>query len=220
MIYIGLDVHKVNTTVAWLDSETGEISEAHNCPTDQLAEHLVALSGSKRIVMETGAISSFLARQLKSCGLEVMVVDAYKSHRLSEARQTAKTDKLDAQSLAWLLAAGLLEGAEVWVADEATAQLRELEHTRQRLTQQTTWLRNSLAAIAEQVKVLAAQHFSRVTATKNLSPRKWYYHLVYKHGPNVAKVALARRMLGIIFAMLRDGTEFDPTRLTGADAQS
>ena len=37
MIYIGLDVHKVNTTVAWLDNETGEISAAHNCPTDQLA---------------------------------------------------------------------------------------------------------------------------------------------------------------------------------------
>ena len=38
MIYIGLDVHKVNTTVAWLDRETGEISGAHNCPTDQLRE--------------------------------------------------------------------------------------------------------------------------------------------------------------------------------------
>ena len=38
MIYIGLDVHKVNTTVAWLDRETGEISAAHNCPTGQLRE--------------------------------------------------------------------------------------------------------------------------------------------------------------------------------------
>ena len=55
MIYIGLDVHKVNTTVAWLDRETGEISAAHNCPTDQLAERLATLSGSKRVVMETGA---------------------------------------------------------------------------------------------------------------------------------------------------------------------
>ncbi|GAI58639.1 unnamed protein product, partial [marine sediment metagenome] len=146
MIYIGLDVHKVNTTVAWLDNETGEISKAHNCPTDQLAERLATLSGSKRVVMETGASSSFLARQLKSCGLEVMVVDAYKSHRLGEARQTAKTDKLDAQSLAWLLAAGLLETAAVWLPDETTEQLRELERTRQRLTQQTTRLRNALRA--------------------------------------------------------------------------
>lgn len=38
MIYVGLGVHKVNTTVAWLDSETGEISGSYQCPTNQLAE--------------------------------------------------------------------------------------------------------------------------------------------------------------------------------------
>ena len=32
MIYIGLDVDKVNAPVAWLDSETGEISAASNAP--------------------------------------------------------------------------------------------------------------------------------------------------------------------------------------------
>ena len=109
MIYIGLDVHKVNTTVAWLDNETGEISGAHNCPTGQLRKHLAALSGSKRVVMETGDSSSFLARQLKSCGREVMVVDAHKSHRLGEARHTAKTHKLDA-AVGGLAAGGRLAG--------------------------------------------------------------------------------------------------------------
>ena len=144
--------------------------------------------------------------------------------------------------MALLLAAGLLETAAVWLPDQETSQLRELERTRQRLTQQTTRL-GSYSGLVPRVSqsgerrwtgpltkrgnrflrwamVLAAQHFSRVKATKNLSPGKWYYHLAFQHGPNVAKVALARRMLDIIFAMLRDGTEFDPTRLTGADTQS
>ena len=347
MIYIGLDVHKVNTKVACLDGETGEISDAYDWPTAQLAEHLTAQAAPTRIVMEAGSSSSFVARQLKSLGVEVMVVDAFRSHRLLEAMQTAKTDKLAAQGLAAGLAGGYLEGAAVWVGDEASYELRELTRTRQALTEQTTRLRNciraflvrhgpdcpyrdllgqkatpwldqrqaqlpvllavtlgamrgALGAVNEQIKavaaavsaqaqshpqarllatipgigpllapaivaeigaisrfpsaahlrsysglvprisqsgqrrysgpltkrgnrflrwamVLAAQHFGRLKATENLALRKWYGHLVWKHGRNPAKVALARRLLDIIFAMLRDGVEFDPARLAVAD---
>ena len=48
--------------------------------------------------------------------------------------------------MALLLAAGLLETAAVWLPDQETSQLRELERTRQRLTQQTTRLGNALRA--------------------------------------------------------------------------
>jgi hypothetical protein len=41
---------------------------------------------------------------------------------------------------------------------------------------------------------------------------------VYTYGPNPAKVSLARHIVNIIFAMLRDGTEFDPRLLTHAEA--
>jgi len=346
MIYIGLDVHKVNTTVAWLDNETGEISAAYQCRTDQLAEQLRVLPGPQRIVMEAGSSSNFVARQLKSCGQEVMVVDAYKAHRLLEAVHTAKTDKLDAAALAYLLAAGYLDRAAVWVADEQTHRLRELTRSHQALTQTTTRLRNyirkflvrqgrerpasdllgqrgrqcldelqkslpaplgsilaslraALTAVAAQVQelldsittaaaahppavllqsipgvgpvlaltivaeigaparfpsaahlrsysglvprvsqsgerrwtgpltkrgnrhlrwamVLAAQHFTRSRTTKQLAVMKCYYHHLHKHGPNPAKVAVARRLLNIILAMLRANTEFDRTRLARA----
>lgn len=60
--------------------------------------------------------------------------------------------------------------------------------------------------------VLVAQHFAQSQQTRDLRLRRWYARLVYQHGPNPAKVALARRLLGIIFAMLRDQTSFDPER--------
>lgn len=68
------------------------------------------------------------------------------------------------------------------------------------------WLRWAL--------VMAAFHFP-CKATEGLTLRKWYYRLVLsgKH-ISTARCALARRLTHVIYAMLRDGTEFDPTRLT------
>jgi len=111
MMAIGLDVHKIRTTVACLNLETQEMGRPYSVPTDQLARHLSELPGDKRMVLEAGSISVFVARELESCGLDVIVVDAFKAHRLLEGRRGAKTDKLDARGLAWLLGGGLLEAA-------------------------------------------------------------------------------------------------------------
>jgi len=37
-------------------------------------------------------------------------------------------------------------------------------------------------------------------------------HQVFRHGRNPAKVAVGRRLLTILFVMLRDRVPFDPTR--------
>jgi len=46
----------------------------------------------------------------------------------------------------------------------------------------------------------------------------WARRLVYRRGRKVAVVALARRMLCMAFAMLRDGTVFDVNRVLTAKA--
>jgi len=43
--------------------------------------------------------------------------------------------------------------------------------------------------------------------------RSWAEGIAARGGPNVAAVALARRLAGILYAMLRDGTNYDPTLL-------
>ncbi len=60
--------------------------------------------------------------------------------------------------------------------------------------------------------VVAAGHFAGSTKTRELSLIARYRHHVYRHGPNPAKAALARRLTDIIFAMLCDKTVSDAQR--------
>lgn len=59
----------------------------------------------------------------------------------------------------------------------------------------------------------AAQHFAHAAATEKLSPVKRFHRLAIRKHRNVAKVALANELTGIVYAMLRDRTPFDPGRL-------
>jgi transposase len=42
----------------------------------------------------------------------------------------------------------------------------------------------------------------------------WAVRIAARRGKRVAVVALARRLAGILYAMMRDGTEFDAARMT------
>ena len=46
-----------------------------------------------------------------------------------------------------------------------------------------------------------------------LELQRWAAGIAARRGQKIAVVALARRLSGILYAMLRDGTPFDPTRL-------
>jgi transposase len=330
--------------VAWLDDETGEVCrQPYQVPTDRVPEVLAAMPEPKRVAMEVSGSSLFLARQLKSCAIEVLVVDAFKSHRLLEARHKAKTDQLDAGSLLLCLVDGLLDHCPVWVPNEPVHEVRCLTRTREQLVEQssslrcqirarllaqgarcpyqnllgraaTCWLdqfeaglpplvrlslralRRSLEALHEQIRaleaamreaargqelvqrlqtvagcgvltaltlvaeigdvhrfadaahlrsytgltprqrqsgersstgpldkrgnphlrrilVLMAQHFSHYLRRHDCRMARRYQRCFALHGPNPAKVALARDLCDLIFTLWRQGTEFDPARL-------
>ena len=114
MLAIGLDLHQKQTAVAMLDMDAGEVRQS-KVSAEHVVEYLQGLGDDeKRVVMETGGVSLFVARKLLSLGMDVMVVDAFKSHRFAEAMHTAKTDRLDALVLARLAAGGAAELA-TWV---------------------------------------------------------------------------------------------------------
>jgi len=50
---------------------------------------------------------------------------------------------------------------------------------------------------------------SRVKQTKAQPLQAWAERIAARRGKRVAVVALARRLAGILYAMMRDGTEFD-----------
>jgi transposase len=68
--------------------------------------------------------------------------------------------------------------------------------------------------------VLWAQHVSWWQGLYGTTLKQRYRRCRDKHGANPAKVALARDLCDIVYAMLREGTEFDASRLprTGARA--
>jgi len=43
--------------------------------------------------------------------------------------------------------------------------------------------------------------------------RQWALRIAERRGKRVAVVALARKLAGLLYALWRDGTEFDPARL-------
>ena len=147
MIAIGLDVHAKNTMIAYLDTDTGELAH-RNVPTHRLAAELADKDPEiTRICLEVSAPGLFIARNLISSGFYVIVVDAYKAHRIIESQNTAKTDKRDATALAKLVANGQAEDISIWVPDDRTRELRQLTRSREALVKVSTQLRNQLRAI-------------------------------------------------------------------------
>lgn len=338
MLAIGLDVHKKQTAVAILDTESGELRD-RKIATERIVEFVVQLSDDKRVALETGGMSVHLARELRAAGVDAIVVDAFKVHRLAEAEHTAKTDKLDARTLARLAADGAAT-MQVWVPDAFVDDLRAVTRARRQLVCAGTTLRNQIRAmirheghdcpyqnlmgkkagawldefeqqltmgkrvalqqlrlaladnvarivelgralrelcadcepvqrlmtvcgcglllaatifaeigdicrfadasrlrsysgLVPQIKqsgdrthvgpltrrrnpflryalVMLAQHVACSKALKDTPLKRFHGRHLFRHGPNPAKVALARKLCDIIFAMLRDDTDFEP----------
>jgi transposase len=138
MRWFGLDVHRDFCEVAVAD-EDGVMSSgriATRVPTLELFAQSLLPSDVVALEATTGAgrIVSVLQRH----GIRVVVANTRKLRSITEAK--AKTDRLDARTLARLLASGLLE--EVWTPDERTRTLRGLTNRRERLVRARTRAKN------------------------------------------------------------------------------
>jgi transposase len=63
--------------------------------------------------------------------------------------------------------------------------------------------------------VQAAVSILRLRDPRTVDLRKWAMGIASRRGKKVAVVALARRVAGMLYAMLRDGTSFAPRRTSG-----
>jgi transposase len=134
----GLDVHRDFCEVAI--AEDGRIRSAGRIATrvESLELFAQSLMPGDVVALEattgTDKIVSLLQRQ----GIGVVVANTRKLKSITEAK--AKTDRLDARTLARLLMSGLLEG--VWTPDERTRALRRLTNRRERIVRARTRAKN------------------------------------------------------------------------------
>jgi len=135
---IGLDVHRDFAQVAiW---EDGLVRQAGQIATTPEALRLFAdsLVSSDEVALEATGNTHAIVRLLAGRVARVVVSNPQKTRAIAKAK--VKTDRVDAEILAQLLAADYLPG--VWVADEDTQARRRQVARRAHLVCQRTRLKN------------------------------------------------------------------------------
>jgi transposase len=137
--YVGLDVHRDFCEVAIV--EGGEVRSAGRVQTtaERLGLFGRSLGCDDRVVLEVTGNAWEVARIIEPHVAEVVVVSPSDTG-IRQAR--AKTDRLDARTLARLLASGSLEG--LWMPDERTRVLRRRLQRRSQLVRARTRAKNEV----------------------------------------------------------------------------
>ena len=165
---VGLDVHLDFCEVAIV--EDGEVRSAGRVETKP--ERLELFAGSlcpdDRVALEVTGNAWEIARILEPHVAQVLVVSPSDT-MIRQAR--AKTDRLDARTLARLLAAGSLDG--VWMPDEATWVMRRRLSRRSQLVWARSRAKNQVHAVLMR-QLVGRPPFSDVLGIKG---RQWLAEL-------------------------------------------
>jgi transposase len=140
---LGLDVHREFAQVAiWQD---GLVLHAGQIPTTPEALGIFAdsLAPSDEVALEATGNTHAIVRLLEGRVARVEVSNPQKTRAIAEAK--VKTDKVDAEILAQLLAADYLPA--VWVADADTQARRRQVARRAHIVRQRTRLKNQVQSI-------------------------------------------------------------------------
>ena len=186
MNYVGIDLHKKTIVLCVMDQDRKVTARRTFacCQTEAVRDFFRGL-GTFRAVVEATASYEWLAELIEPIAEKVVLAHPGKLRVI--AQSTKKTDRLDAQVLAEFLARG-----QVPEAFRPTARQREhraMVRHRQHLKQSVTALKNKMR---------------RIAADYN-ADRKG----LFTAGGKKAIVAVARRLLVVMAAMLRDGTNYN-----------
>jgi transposase len=110
---------------------------------DALELFAASLASDDRVVLESTGNALAIAGILRGHVADVVLANPMQVRAISHAK--VKNDRVDARSLAELLAADLLP--EVWIADEPTRVLRRLTSRRTQLVRQRTPTKNEVSAV-------------------------------------------------------------------------
>jgi transposase len=140
---IGLDVHREFCEVAiWEDGVVRSAGQVEATP-EALRLFAGSLAPTDEVALEATCNTHAIARLLERHVARVVVSNPAKTRAIAEAK--VKTDKVDAQVLAQLLAAGFLPSC--WLPDDETHALRRQVARRAHIVRQRTRLKNGVHAI-------------------------------------------------------------------------
>ena len=144
--YVGFDVSKEETAfcvknAAGMILARGKVATDPRTLFEALKEHCLC---PERIVLETGTLSGWLARELGKLGVAVDVIDARQAHAVMRLQHN-KTDANDAELLAEIARTGFCRS--VAVKSETAQQGRILLKARQHLMRQRRDTENTIRGL-------------------------------------------------------------------------
>jgi len=142
--FIGMDVHRDFCEVA-ICEQGGRVRSAGRIDSTlaQLQLFAQSLAPDDVVALEATSGAGLIAEIIEPHVVAVLVANTRKLPQISKAK--AKTDRLDARTLARLAATGLLE--TVWAPDEQTRALRRLCARRETLVRARTRAKNEAHAV-------------------------------------------------------------------------
>jgi transposase len=143
--YVGLDVHKVWTQVAW-HMPDGSIQRERIATDPALLRALAErLTAQDVVALESTTNASAIARLLSRRAGKVLISNPMKTRLIAESK--IKTDKVDADVLAQLARSGFLP--TVWQPPDDVEVLRRRSAYYSALTRQITRVKNRLHAVLQ-----------------------------------------------------------------------
>jgi hypothetical protein len=142
--FIGLDVHKDFCEVAVVEGDACWSGPRVRSTPEDLEVFGQSLGPNDHVVLEATGGALAIARILERYAGRVVMANPMAVQAIASAK--AKTDRLDARTLAKLLAAGFLPA--VWMGDERTRLLRRVVSRHAQLVRQRTrFLRSQAEAV-------------------------------------------------------------------------
>jgi transposase len=143
--FIGLDVHKDFCEVAVVEDHASWSGPRVRSTPEDLEVFGQSLGPEDQVVLEATGGALAIARILERYAGRVVMANPMAVRAIATAK--AKTDRLDARTLAKLLAAGFLPA--VWLGDERTRLLRRLVSRHAQLIRQRTRAKNQIHAVLQ-----------------------------------------------------------------------
>ena len=147
MLIIGCDYHAGLQQIAFVDTDTGELSQerlAHREQAEQFYRELKQRGMTVRVGMESSGHSRWFERLLQELGFELWIGDPAEVQSKRVRKQ--KTDRQDAQLLLRLMIEDRFP--RIWIPDAANRDMRQLLWHRHRLVQMRTRVMNQLHVVA------------------------------------------------------------------------
>ncbi len=168
MRYIGVDLHKTNFVVCFLNEDETSSLETFPLSKAGIKRFTEQLKKDDALAVEVTQNIYYFYDQIKAFGGRVVLVDTYRFSVIAKSKK--KTDKADAKALARFLKLDHLP--EVSVPSERVRQLRHLLQARETLVGVRTKLKNlGHAALTRNGIALARSAFASRVARERLHKR-------------------------------------------------